>query len=127
MADGWQKDEPVAIKVYIYIYLYTNKARCVTGRLTGSHINRQRLEGRGRDSNGQMHSAVCAAMSVCRSMFTFIYRWNGFMINGDGDVCFALSAGRVKNYLFKICNGGRWTGAILHGVIVGWRDVACVG
>ena len=57
--------------------------------------------------------------SACRSKFTFIYRWNGFMINGDGDGCFALSAGRVKKYLFKICNGVRRTGASLHGMIVG--------
>ena len=49
------------------------------------------------------------------------------MINGDGDVCFALSTGLVKKYLFKICNGGRRTGASLHGVIVGWRGVECVG
>ena len=49
------------------------------------------------------------------------------MINGDGDVCYTLSAGRVKKYLFKICNGGRRTGASLHKVIVRWRGVACVG
>ena len=49
------------------------------------------------------------------------------MINGDEDVCFALSAGRVNKYLFKICNGGWPTGASLHKVIVGWRGVACVG
>ena len=41
------------------------------------------------------------------------------MINGEGDVCFARSAGRVKKYLFKICNGGRRSGASLHQVIVG--------
>ena len=49
------------------------------------------------------------------------------MINGEGDVCFALSAGWINKYLFKICNGGRRTGASLHGVIVGWRGVVCVG
>ena len=49
------------------------------------------------------------------------------MINGEGDVCFARSAGRVKKYLFKICNGGRRSGASLHQVIVGWRGVAYVG
>ena len=41
------------------------------------------------------------------------------MINGDGDVCLALSAGWIKKYLFKIYNGGRRTGANLHKVIVG--------
>ena len=61
MADGWQKDEPVAVTVYIYIYLYRNKARYVTDRLSASHINRQRFEGRGRDGVRQMHSAVRAA------------------------------------------------------------------
>ena len=49
------------------------------------------------------------------------------MINWDGDVCFALSAGRIKKYLFKICNGGRQIGACLHKVIVEWRGVACFG
>ena len=49
------------------------------------------------------------------------------MINGDGDVSFALPAGRVKIYLFNICNGGRPIVARLHKVIVEWRGVACVG
>ena len=65
--------------------------------------------------------------SACRSKFTFIDRWNGFIINGDGDVCFALSAERVKKYLFKFCDGGRQTGSSLYGMIVGWRGVACIG
>ena len=60
MVDGWQMDEQVAIK-FTYIYLYTNKARFVSGRLSASLVNRQRLEGRGRDGDGQMNSAVCAA------------------------------------------------------------------
>ena len=74
MADGWQMDgrwkaggrwqmlEPVVIKVYIYIYLYTNKARCVAGRLSGSHINRQRLEGRGRGGDGQMADGILSGL-----------------------------------------------------------------
>ena len=32
----------------LHMYLYTNKAWCVAGRLSESHINRQRLEGTGR-------------------------------------------------------------------------------
>ena len=34
------------------IFLYTNKARSVADRLSESHINRQRLEGTGRDGDG---------------------------------------------------------------------------
>ena len=42
-ADGQQMLEQVVIKVYIYI-LYRNKVRSVGGRVSRSHINRQRLE-----------------------------------------------------------------------------------
>ena len=52
--------ESVAIKVYIYIYTYiyiyiyiTNKARSVAGRLSGSHLNRQRLGKRRRRADAQ--------------------------------------------------------------------------
>ena len=38
----------------LHIYLYTNKARCVTGRLSESHINRQRFEGTGRDERARV-------------------------------------------------------------------------
>ena len=77
MADGWQMDgrwiadrwqmnarwmaeERACSDKSLHIYLYTNKARCVAGRLSAS-ANRQRLDGRGRDGDGQMHSAVLAA------------------------------------------------------------------
>ena len=66
-ADVWQMLEQVVIKVYIYI-LYRNKARCVAGCLSGSHINRQR-EGKSRRRvdalcglcDGERHAAVAAA------------------------------------------------------------------
>ena len=38
----------------LHIYLYTNKARCVAGRLNESHINRQRFEGTGRDGRARV-------------------------------------------------------------------------
>ena len=47
------------------------------------------------------------------------------MINGTET--YASHCLRVKKYLFKICNGGRRTGASLREVIVWWRSVACVG
>ena len=94
----------------LHIYLYTNKARCGAGRLSESHINRQRLEGGGDTETGRWQtdtmrrrarksSSAAAAAAGAQACWAGAHAFVG----GSG--------GRVKKYLFKICNG----------VIVGWR------
>ena len=64
----------------LHIYLYINNARCIGGHLSESQINRQRLEGTGRDERARVRAGAHA--------FVRRRRWR-----------------RVKIYLFKICNG----------------------
>ena len=97
----------------LHIYLYTNKARCVAGRLNESHINRQRLEGRGETETGRWQTDTVRRRARKSSSATAAAVAQVFWAGAHAFV--AGSGGRVKKYLFKISNG----------VFVVWRGVAC--
>ena len=100
----------------LHIYLYTNNARCVAGRLSEGHINRQRVEGGGETDTGRWQTdAVRRRERKCSSAAAAAV---GAQACSAGAHAFVGGGGgRVKKYLFKICNG----------VIVEWWRVACFG